>query len=97
MTRDKPARSEDFDALYDLPDPRPYYRGLKPSGYAMPERAADAVRALADGRPSFQLLDFACGYGAIGLLLRSRRRMASNPGIRRVPHQARRAGDRCRL
>ena len=76
MTRDKPARSEDFDALYDLPDPRPYYQGLKPSGYAMPERAADAVRVLADGRPSFQLLDFACGYGAIGLLLRSRRRMA---------------------
>lgn len=71
MTQERPARSEDFDALYDLSDPRPYYRGLAPSGYAMPERAVEAVRVLAAGREPFQLLDFACGYGAIGLLLRT--------------------------
>jgi len=66
-----PGRSGDFEALYDLPDPRPYYRGLAPSDYAMPERVAAAVGALAGARRPFRLLDLACGYGAVGLLLRT--------------------------
>ncbi|MCR9219605.1 MAG: hypothetical protein NXI21_05205 [Alphaproteobacteria bacterium] len=74
-----PAHSQDFDRLYDLPDPRPYFRGLKPSAYRMPQTVAAAVEALrpallaARGRPpdeTLRLLDFACGYGTLGLLLR---------------------------
>ncbi|MEQ8601872.1 MAG: hypothetical protein RIB45_01035 [Marivibrio sp.] len=71
-----PERSEDFEALYDLADPRAYYRGLAPSGYAMPAQVAQAVRRLSVGRRPFHVLDFACGYGAVGLLLRTGLSMA---------------------
>eukprot|EP00752_Nemacystus_decipiens_P000911 g911.t1 len=74
-----PAHSQDFDRLYDLLDPRPYFRGLEPSGYRMPQTVAAEVESLrpallaARGRArdgALHLLDFACGYGTLGLLLR---------------------------
>lgn len=66
---------EDFERVYDLPDPRPYYRALRPLGYRMPavacgylERHAARVAALR-GKTRLRLLDFACGYAANGALL----------------------------
>ena len=68
---------DDFDQVYDLDDPRPYYQGLRPADYRMPGvvaawlRAKRAAIAAARGRSGrLRLLDFACGYGAVGALLR---------------------------
>ena len=68
---------DDFDQVYDLDDPRPYYRGLRQAAYRMPGVVADFLRgarpaiAKARGKPgALRLLDFASGYGAIGALLR---------------------------
>lgn len=72
-----PALKEDFEAVYDLEDPRTYFRGLEPTAYRMPQVVAGLVRLLL---PSFarrrssdgpvKLVDFACGYGTVGALLR---------------------------
>lgn len=68
---------DDFGQVYDLDDPRPYYQGLRPADYRMPEVVAAWLRAKgpaiahARGRDArLRVLDFACGYGAIGALLR---------------------------
>ena len=70
---------DDFEQVYDLDDPRPYYQGLRPGDYRMPGVVADWLRskaslvAAARGRRGLlRLLDFACGYGAVGALLRNR-------------------------
>lgn len=66
---------EDFEAVYDLPDPRSYYRALRPLDYRMPTVACDYLTehaeriAAARGVPRLRLLDFACGYAANGALL----------------------------
>ena len=72
-----PQHKDDFDRVYDLDDPRPYYQGLRPSDYRMPEYVAAWLRARRDvvaaarGRSGpLRLLDFGCGFGAIGALLR---------------------------
>ena len=66
-----------FARVYDLDDPSPYFSTLRPTGYRMPAALAGALRALhaplraardAGERP--RALDFACGYGVIGGLLR---------------------------
>lgn len=68
---------DDFGQVYDLDDPRPYYQGLRPADYRMPAvvaawlRAKRPVIARARGRSTpLRVLDFACGYGAVGALLR---------------------------
>ena len=73
---------DDFGQVYNLDDPRPYFQGLRPGDYRMPGVAAEWLRAKAPviaaarGRPDeLRLLDFACGYGAIGALLRHRTSM----------------------
>ena len=72
-----PRHKDDFGRVYDLEDPRPYFTALRPSGYRMPEVLARALKAVhgpvsaargAGGE--LRVLDFACGYGAIGALLR---------------------------
>ena len=72
-----PRHKDDFGRVYDLEDPSPYFTALRPSDYRMPEVLARAVKAVhrpvsaargAGGR--LRVLDFACGYGAIGALLR---------------------------
>ena len=72
-----PRHKDDFDRVYDLEDPSPYFTALKPSDYCMPEVLARALKAI--HRPacaargaagSLRVLDFACGYGAIGAMLR---------------------------
>ena len=66
-----------FTRVYDLDDPSPYFSTLRPTGYRMPVALAGALEAIhaplcaARGAGhSLRLLDFACGYGAIGALLR---------------------------
>ena len=66
-----------FVRVYDLDDPGPYFTALRPAGYRMPGALAGALQAihapLRDARGTGdtpRLLDFACGYGAVGALLR---------------------------
>ena len=68
---------DDFERVFDLEDPRPYYRGLGPADYRMPGvvaawlRAKRSAIASARGRSGrLRMLDFACGFGAVGALLR---------------------------
>ena len=72
-----PTHKDDFDRVYDLEDPSPYYTALRPSDYRMPAVLAGALKAIhgpmcaargAGG--TLRVLDFACGYGAVGALLR---------------------------
>ena len=72
-----PRHKDDFDRVYDLEDPSPYYTALRPSDYRMPAVLAGAlaaihpsVRAGRGAGDTLRVLDFACGYGAIGALLR---------------------------
>ena len=72
-----PKHKDDFDRVYDLEDPSRYFTALRPSDYRMPAVLAGALKAIhrqgsaargAGG--TLRVLDFACGYGAIGALLR---------------------------
>ena len=72
-----PKHKDDFDRVYDLEDPRYYFTALRPSDYRMPAVLAGALKAIhrqlcaARGAgETLRVLDFACGYGAIGALLR---------------------------
>ncbi len=72
-----PRHKDDFGRVYDLEDPSPYFTALRPSDYRMPEVLARALKAVhgpvsaARGAGGgLRVLDFACGYGAIGALLR---------------------------
>lgn len=74
---EKPRHKDDFVSLYDLHDPGPYYRGLEPADYRMPEVLSGFLRARgsrikAARRTSGALkaLDMGCGYGAVGTTLR---------------------------
>ena len=74
-----PRHKDEFGRVYDLDDPRPYFNALRPSEYRMPEVLAGAlkaihrsVRAARGAGDTLRVLDFACGYGAVGALLRHR-------------------------
>ena len=74
---DLPRHKDDFGRVYDLEDPSPYFNALRPSDYRMPEVLAGALRAIhrpvcaaRDAGGTLRVLDFACGYGAVGALLR---------------------------
>ena len=78
-----PKHKDDFDRVYDLEDPSRYFTALRPSDYRMPEVLADVLKAIhrpvctargTDG--TLRVLDFACGYGTIGALLRHEVSMA---------------------
>jgi len=78
-----PRHKDDFGRVYDLEDPSPYFTALRPSDYRMPAVLAGALKAMhgpmcaARGTGErLRVLDFACGYGAIGALLRHDIRMA---------------------
>ncbi|MDW3207358.1 MAG: hypothetical protein R8L07_17610 [Alphaproteobacteria bacterium] len=76
-----PTHWTEFDKLYNLPDPRPYFRGVATGDYRMPGVMAAALRRLipalraSNDRPA-RLVDFASGYGAVGMCLRTGREMA---------------------
>jgi hypothetical protein len=73
-------RSDDFEQVYDLDDPAPYYAPLADADYRMPaelagwlDRATPWLRAeLSAGERPLRTLDFACGYGFVGAMLRHR-------------------------
>ena len=72
-----PTHKDDFDRVYDLEDPSPYFIALRPSDYRMPAVLARALKAIhrpvcaaRNAHGVLRVLDFACGYGAIGALLR---------------------------
>lgn len=66
---------EDFVKVYDLDDPRSYFRALHPLGYRAPTVMADFLNSFAEvirsarKTTTLRVLDFACGYGPIGALL----------------------------
>lgn len=76
-----------FDQLYNLTDPRPYFRGVQTGDYRMPGVLASIIRRLlpvlaaraarqrGSGGP-VHLIDFASGYGTVGLCLRHALTMA---------------------
>ena len=66
-----------FTRVYDLDDPGPYFATLRPTGYRMPVALAGALEAIhaplsavRGAGDTLRVLDFACGYGVIGALLR---------------------------
>lgn len=66
-----------FVRVYDLDDPSPYFAALRPSGYRMPVALVSALEAIhaplgaqRGAGDTLRVLDFACGYGVIGALLR---------------------------
>ena len=76
-THSLPTHKDDFDRVYDLEDPSPYFTALRPSDYRMPAVMAENLEAVhgpacaARGAgDTLRVLDFACGYGTIGALLR---------------------------
>ncbi|MBE7188530.1 hypothetical protein, partial [Jatrophihabitans endophyticus] len=69
------AGKADFSTIYDQPDPRAYYRALRPLDYCIPQQALPVldrvVEASArDGVPR-TALDVCCSYGINGALLRT--------------------------
>ena len=78
-----PRHKDDFGRVYDLEDPSPYFTALRPSDYRMPAVLAGALKSIhrpvcaARGTHGvLRVLDFACGYGAVGALLRHEVSMA---------------------
>lgn len=67
---------QNFDHIYNHPDPRPYYRTLGPLEYSVADRARPiferCLRTLARvrGKQRLAVLDLCCGYGVNGGLLR---------------------------
>ena len=66
-----------FVRVYDLDDPSPYFSALRPTGYRMPVALAAALQAIhaplgavRGAGDTLQVLDFACGYGVVGAMLR---------------------------
>lgn len=63
---------ENFDDIYNQPDPRPYYRTLGALDYEIPAHGAMVFDALLDamgGREGRTVLDICCGYSANAALL----------------------------
>lgn len=60
----------DFTTIYSRPDPRAYFRTLRPLEYQVPQHAAPVIEAVleASGRPT--VLDVCCSYGINAALLR---------------------------
>ncbi|WP_404962095.1 hypothetical protein [Streptomyces sp. 147326] len=65
-----------FDAIYDQPDPRAYFRALGPLGYQTPHHGQDVFRRAvaartrtARGAEPVTVLDICCSYGINAALL----------------------------
>ncbi len=73
-----PRHKDDFGRVYDLEDPRPYFRALQGSDYRMPGALCRFLRRIrpritaARGKKTLRILDFAGGYGTNGALLKHR-------------------------
>ncbi len=68
----------DFDDIYDMPDPRGYYRTLGELDYEVPDRAQPVLRSLLAARRQLdpdrdepqRVFDVCCSYGINAALLR---------------------------
>ncbi|MEM7171790.1 MAG: hypothetical protein AAF530_16585 [Pseudomonadota bacterium] len=75
MTTSPIQNREDFAQVYNLSDPRPYFRGVSSVDYQMPAVACDFLLKMAGhlrtakGKEVLTVLDFAGGYGINGALL----------------------------
>ncbi|MFI1170816.1 hypothetical protein [Streptomyces melanogenes] len=63
-----------FDDTYDQPDPRAYFRALRPWGYETPHHAQRVFRRLVAARTTYEVepvtvLDLCCSYGINAALL----------------------------
>ncbi len=66
------AKKESFADAYSGPDPASYYRRYAPTRLSIVEYAAALVRKAIDlGAASGPVIDLGCGYGTLGLLLRT--------------------------
>ncbi len=78
MTTDRLIQKADFDAIYDQPDPRPYFSTLEALDYVVPQHGADLFGQLLaaraddddDGRRP-KILDLCCSYGVVATLLKT--------------------------
>jgi hypothetical protein len=73
----KPKSTSPFQGFYNHPLPHDYFSFLRPVGYRAPDETMGLLRPwlaqqaeMITGRP-IRILDFFCGYGANGLLLRT--------------------------
>lgn len=72
------SHKDDFRVVYDLDSPRAYFQALAPLDYRMPAVTCGVLRHLAPrlaaafGRTPLRVLDFACGFGVNGALLKHR-------------------------
>lgn len=75
MTDSHPLQKTDFGAIYDQPDPRPYFSTLQPYGYVIPQYGADAFLRLLEALPGRAdpptVLDVCSSYGIVGALVRT--------------------------
>ena len=69
--------ADHFERVYDLDDPSPYFATLRRADYRMPVALVGALKAIhgplcaaRGAEETLRVLDFACGYGAIGAVLR---------------------------
>ena len=76
MTTDPSLQKADFGAIYDQPDPRPYFTTLEPYDYVIPQHGADVYAQLlkllttgAEQPP--KVLDVCCSYGVVPMLLKT--------------------------
>ena len=72
----RPQHKNEFDSIYNLTDPAPYFQALEPADYRMPWvlatwlKRSHTILAESLGDETLRLVDFACGYGTNGALLR---------------------------
>ena len=60
-----------FDRIYNLPDPRAYYRTLGALGYRIPTEARPVFRKVMEamGRDNLSVVDIGCSYGVNAALI----------------------------
>lgn len=77
LSDDKPIlQKADFGAIYDQPDPRPYFNTLVDFDYVIPQEGANVFRQLlevqhADPGNVPTILDLCCSYGIVSTLLKT--------------------------
>ena len=60
----------DFTTIYGQPDPRAYFRTLRPLEYQVPQRARPVIETVLEASGSRTVLDVCCSYGINAALLR---------------------------
>lgn len=60
----------DFTTIYAQPDPRAYFRTLRPLDYQVPQHALPVIESVLDASGARTVLDVCCSYGINAALLR---------------------------